>query len=172
MSPAPRTRVALVALVALSACRSSAGEELGLAVFGAASPGWGGGLALAQRLAELEAGDLSFELGGERQALADEGPEGQDLTRAFSGLRLAPRADAAGFQGSLGVSWVRATGDASALDGPGDYGGGHLGLGWSFPLGARMAGGPELLLLYLDAEGDRGGSSAVLEFTWRLVFRP
>jgi hypothetical protein len=59
-----------------------------------------------------------------------------------------------------------------ALDPPGDFGGAHLGLGWSLPLGAHGTTGPELVLLYVDAEGDRGGSGALLEFTWRVTLRP
>src|SRR6185503_14606777 len=121
-------------------------------------PGAGASAALAQRL--LDHGDrrLDFELGLERQTLSDEGPDGDDWTRIWAGVRSAAKEPRAHLQGRAGVTWLRTEAETSELEAPGDYGGGYVGAGWSFELGPALATGPDLTLLFVDAEGDRGGS--------------
>ncbi len=167
----PRIAHAVLALLCASlapACRSPlGGRELDLSVSAQAFPGAGAGVSLAQRM--LTRGDrrIDFELGLERQQLADEGPDGDDWSRIFAGLRCAASEPGSELQGHVGVTWLRSEGEASGLPDPGDYGGAYLGAGWSFELAPALATGPDLTLLWVDSEGDQSGSGAVAELAWR-----
>src|SRR5262245_34637076 len=169
-----RRGAALSAVLALGAgaCRSVTGNELAVALSARALPGAGAGIALAQGLPAPGGSRLDFELGLERQELADEGPDGDDWTRVWAGLGAGSAASGARLQAHAGVTWLRSAGDPEVLDAPGDYGGVYLGADWLFPLASAFATGPEVSLLYVDAEGDRSGSGAVLELAWRWVWQP
>lgn len=172
MNPTPpanvRARIALALLALLPACRSPlGGRELDLSFTGQAFPGAGAGVALAQKLVEQGDRRFDFELGLERQTLSDEGPDGDDWTRIFAGLRCAALEPGTQLQGRLGVTWLRSEGETDALPDPGDYGGGYLGTSYSWELGPALATGPDLTLLWVDSEGDISGSGLVAEFAWR-----
>lgn len=151
-------------------CRSVAQDEFALALSAQALPGAGAGVALSQRMLEDDRRCLDFELGLERQRLADEGPTGDDWTRIWAGLR-ARSPSCTGLQGQGGVTWLRSEGRPSVLPDPGDYGGIYLGAGWVFALTPALGMGPDLTFLWVDAEGDRSGSCGVLELAWRWVWQ-
>ena len=153
------------------ACRSVTENELALALSARGLPGAGVGVELAQGILDPGGRRLDFELGLERQELGDEGPDGDDWTRIWAGLAAASAASGARFRAHAGVTWLRSEGEPAVLDEPGDYGGLYLGAGGLFPLAPALATGPDLSLLYVDAEGDRGGSGAVLELAWRWVWQ-
>lgn len=165
----------LASLFALlgSACASPlGGEELALSLSGRAGPAAGAGLSLAQRLVERGPRHLDFELGVERQRLDDAGPRGDDWTRAWGGLRLAPSLPEAHLDGSAGVTWIRSEGSSSAVPVPGDYGGAFLSLGWTWELSSAWLTGPEITAMVVDAEGNRAGTESLLQISWRWVWRP
>ncbi len=163
-----RARIALALLALLPGCRSPlGGRELDLAVSGQALPGLGAGVAVAQKLVERGPRRFDFELGLEHQRLADEGPDGDDWTRIFAGLRCAAKDPGAQLHGRLGVTWLRSEGETSALPDPGDYGGAYLGAGWSWDLTPALSTGPDLTFLWVDSEGNRSGSGGVTELAWR-----
>jgi hypothetical protein len=168
---ARRVPVAAALACCASGCRSPlGGRELDLAFSAQALPGAGAGLALAQRMLDHGTRRLDFELGLERQELAEAGPDGDDWTRIFAGLRSAAGEPGSQLQGRAGVTWLRSEGDATGLEAPGDYGGMYLGGGWSFEAAPALAMGPDLTLLFLDSEGDRSGSGVVAELAWRFVW--
>jgi len=162
---------AALTLLALAGCRSATEREIGIALSARGLPGAGAGVELSQCMFEGEDRRVDLELGIERQELPDEGPAGDDWTRVWAGLRGSASADGTGFQADLGVTWLRSEGETSELEDPGDYGGGYLGLGWLFALTPALDMGPDLSWLYVDAEGDRGGSGSVFELAWRFVWR-
>lgn len=166
-----RARTALVVLLA-AACRAPlGGRELDLSLSAQTLPGAGAGVSVAQRMLTRGARRIDFELGLERQELSESGPGGDDdWTRLFAGLRCAASAPRAHLQGRAGVTWLRSEGESHALSDPGDYGGAYFGTGWSFELAPALATGPDLTLLWVDSEGDRSGSAAVVELAWRWVW--
>jgi hypothetical protein len=168
-NPRDGNAAVLVALFAC-ACRSVTERELALSVAAQALPGAGASAALSQVLVEHGERRLAFELGLERQELDEEGPRGDDWTRVWAGLRSDPGGERGGFDGHAGVTWLRSEGPPTGLSEPGDYGGAYLGAGWVFPVAPALATGPDVTLLYVDAEGDRSGSGAVLELAWRLIW--
>ncbi len=162
-----------MALSALGACgcRSVAEREFALALSAQALPGAGAGIALTQAVLERGERRIDFELGLERQELADESSAGDDWTRIWAGLSCAGARTSAGLQGHAGVTWLRSEGQPSVLPDPGDYGGIYLGAGWMFALAPALSMGPDVTLLWVDAEGDRSGSAAVAELAWRWVWQ-
>lgn len=159
-------------LLVLSApgCRSLTERELALALSAQGLPGAGAGVTVSQLVLERGQRRIDFELGLERQELSDEGPQGDDWTRIWSGLRCAAGEPGSGFEGHAGVTWLRSEGQAGGLDDPGDYGGIYLGAGWVFALAPALGTGPDLTFLYVDSEGDRSGSGAVVELAWRWIW--
>lgn len=166
---ASKRSLALAVAAALgTGCASPlGGRELDLALSAQGLPGAGVGLALAQRMVDAGARRIDFELGVERQELPDEGPQGNDWTRVFAGLRCAAAEPGSHLQGRAGVTWLRSEAEAGGLEEGGDYGGAYAGAGWSFELGPALATGPDLTLLFLDSEGDASGSGMVAELAWR-----
>jgi hypothetical protein len=170
-------RIALAVVLGLAvpclsiSCRSPlGGNELDLALSAQALPGVGLGASLAQRVATRAQRRFDFELGLERQELDDEGVDGDDWTRVFAGLRCAALERRAQLQGRAGVTWLRTDAEAGPLERAGDYGGVYLGTGYAFKLTPALAAGPELTLLWVDAEGDVGGSGLLVELAWRWVW--
>ena len=164
-----------LAAVLAPACHSPlGGEDVDLTVSAQALPGVGAGLSLSQRVLDRGAKRIDFELGFERQELADEGPSGDDWTRIWAGLRCAPLFAADERQHHLewrgGVTWLRSDGEPSVLRDPGDYGGAYLGAAWIWELGPSVGTGPDVTVLFVDAEGDNSGSALVGELAWRWVW--
>jgi hypothetical protein len=160
----------LVALVLLLAgCAANLGRhELDLEVSARGLPGVGVGAALAQRVLDRGSKRIDFELGLERQELADAGPSGDDWTRIWTGLRCGAAEPVDAFVWRAGATWVRSEGEAAGLD-PADFGGVYVGGGYAWELAPAFATGPELTVLYLDSEGT-GSSGAVAELAWRWVW--
>ena len=165
-------RGALAPLAALAlACSSPlGGRELDLSLGAQALPGAGVSAALAQRVLTHGTRRVDFELGLDRQELGDAGPEGDDWTRIWAGVRSAASEPSSHLQGRGGVTWLRSEGETSTLSDPGDYGGVYLGAGWSFELAPALATGPDLVVLFVDSEGDKSGSGVVAELAWRWVW--
>ena len=161
------------ALLALSACgcRSITERELALAFSAQALPGAGAGIALSQLMLERGERRIDFELGLERQKLADEGRAGDDWTRIWAGRSCTSAPTGAGLAGRAGVTWLRSEGEPSVLPDPGDYGGIYVGAGWAFALAPALTTGPDLNFLWVDSEGDRAGSGGVFELAWRWTWQ-
>jgi hypothetical protein len=167
----PRARLTALALVAV-ACRATGPEpEFELALSAQGGPGAGGGLALAQELGRWRARRVDFELGLQRQDLEDFGPRGDAWTQAWAGLRLGPAGTGTGVHARAGITWLRSEAETSALEDPGDYGGGYLGAGYTWALSRALATGPDLTVAFVDSEGDVSGSGALLQLAWRLAWR-
>ena len=160
----------LVLCTLAGACRSVTERELALSFSARGSPGAGAGVELSQRLLEHAGARYDFELGLERQNLPDEGPRGDAWTRIWAGFGCARSESLSGPTAHAGVTWLRSEAPTDELEEFGDYGGGYLDVGWLFALGPALATGPDLEALYVDAEGNRGGSGAVVEVAWRLVW--
>lgn len=154
-----------------AACHSVAEREFALALSAQALPAAGAGVALSQLVLERDERRIDFELGLERQELADEGPAGDDWTRIWAGLSCASAPTGAGLEAHAGVTWLRSEGEPSVLPDAGDYGGIYVGAGWAFALAQALTTGPAVTFLWVDAEGDRAGSGGVLELAWRWTWQ-
>jgi hypothetical protein len=171
-SPELRSLVAAALTLLVScACRSPlGGRELDLVLSAQGLPGVGAGLALAQRVLERGPRHLDFELGLERQELRRRGPRGDDWTRAWAGLRWAAGEAREHLEGRAGVTWLRSEGAHGDLEQPGDFGGAYIGAGWVWELAPALAMGPELVLLFVDAEGDDAGAGWLGQLAWRWIW--
>ncbi len=159
-------------LVAAGCASPLGGQDLDLSVGASALPGLGGLVGLSQRIWQGEDRRVDFEMELVHQELEDPGPQGDDDWDQIRGGLLLRSADPGpSWIARGGGVWLRSQGETSVLDDAGDYGGLYLGAGLDFPVGTSLRSGPDLSLLFVDAEGSRGGSGVVVELAWRLTWR-
>ncbi len=172
----PRTPVRswIPLAVVLGSCASPlGGEDLELWLGASALPGAGVVAGLSQRLWQGQDLRVDYEMDLLHQELSDAGPSGDDeWDQIRAGLRLRPPSmETPRWSGRAGAVWLRSQGETGVLEEADDYGGVYAGAGLDFDIGPALATGPDLSLLYVDAESDRGGSGLVSELAWRLVWR-
>ena len=165
-------RLLLVLTLAFAPSCSSpfGGRDIDLGFSARAGPGVGGSIELAQRVGELAGRRVDVELVFAHDELANTSSLGNDYTQVWGGVRFAPLEPGAHFYGRFGVTWVRTEAETASLDFAGDYGGGYVGAGYLWSLSPSLATGPDVSAAFVDAEGDIGGSAALLQAAWRLVW--
>jgi len=174
-SPTLRRVARLAAALSLAlgggACASPlGGRDLDLGLSAQTLPGVGAGVSLSQRVARSGPQRIDFEAGVDRQDLADAGPSGDAWTRVWAGLSCAEDVRETHLVGRAGVNWLRTEGKAGRLEDPGDYGGVYAGLGLLWEVAPALSTGPDLTLMFVDAEGTRSGSGGLATLAWRWVW--
>ena len=113
----------------------------------------------------------AFQFLDDKDFADDERPGADDVTQIRAGLKhiFSP-----GHKRHLtiryGAVWFRADGEHPLIiEGPGDYTGAYLAIGFETDLSARWTLGPEFALLLVDGSGDNG-FEAVPQFTWHLIY--
>lgn len=140
-----------------------------------AGPGFGGGAEFGQVFARSPAVTWSFE-GAAAWADLSATPFGgnEDQGGSWGQIRGGVKASfnpcGRGHPTArAGLLWFRATQDAEFIDGPGDYFGGYLGLGYEWDVTRWFTTGPEVTVL-LAAQEKSVSIVAVPQIQWHFIF--